>query len=94
MLLTGASRFNIKPKTGLAYLEENGLLYRPDDQNIPRARSLAKFLKSTPRLNKKVLGDWISAPDQIEVLQEFIGLFDFTGVGRSVPLRLVSSKLD
>ncbi|KAG8863760.1 GDP/GTP exchange factor for ARF [Tulasnella sp. 330] len=89
LLLTGATRFNIKPKTGLAYLEENGLLYRPEDKDVPRARSLAKFLKSTPRLNKKVLGDWISAPDQIDVLTEFIGLFDFTGKSVADGLRLL-----
>lgn len=80
LLLAGAAKFNTKPKVGLAYLEEHGLIYKPEDKDIPRARALAKFLKSTPRLDKKVLGDWISAPDQIDVLKEFIGLFDFTGV--------------
>ncbi|KAG9016191.1 GDP/GTP exchange factor for ARF [Tulasnella sp. JGI-2019a] len=89
ILLTGATRFNTKPKTGLAYLEENGLLYRPEDKDIPRTRSLAKFLKNTPRLNKRVLGDWISSPDNIEILKEFIDLFDFTGKSVADGLRLL-----
>ncbi|KAI0282184.1 Sec7-like domain protein [Russula aff. rugulosa BPL654] len=37
LILTGAARFNSKPKTGLTFLEENG----------HSAQSLAKFLKST-----------------------------------------------
>ncbi|KAG8901826.1 GDP/GTP exchange factor for ARF [Tulasnella sp. 403] len=91
ILLTGASRFNIKPKTGLAYLEENGLIYKPNqtDEDEPRARTLAKFLKNTPRLDKKVLGEWISSPDNIEVLKEFIGLFDFTGKSVADAMRLL-----
>lgn len=85
LLITGATRFKAKPKTGLAFLEENGLIYKPADQDAPRAQTLARFLKSTPRLDKKVLGEWISSPDQIEVLREFIGLFDFSGVRRWTP---------
>ncbi|KAG8947301.1 GDP/GTP exchange factor for ARF [Tulasnella sp. 424] len=89
LLLAGAAKFNTKPKVGLAYLEEHGLIYKPDDKDVPRARALAKFLKSTPRLDKKVLGDWISAPDQIDVLKEFIGLFDFTGKSVADAMRLL-----
>ncbi|KAG9049245.1 GDP/GTP exchange factor for ARF [Tulasnella sp. UAMH 9824] len=89
LLLAGAAKFNTKPKVGLAYLEEHGLIYKPEDKDVPRARALAKFLKSTPRLDKKVLGDWISAPDQIDVLKEFIGLFDFTGKSVADAMRLL-----
>ncbi|KIO27117.1 hypothetical protein M407DRAFT_73603 [Tulasnella calospora MUT 4182] len=89
LLLEGAAKFNTKPKVGLAYLEEHGLIYKPDEKDLPRARALAKFLKSTPRLDKKVLGDWISAPDQIDVLKEFIGLFDFSGKSVADAMRLL-----
>lgn len=80
LLIAGASKFNTKPKTGLAFLEENGLIYKTEDKDVPRAKTLAIFLKNTPRLDKKVLGEWISAPDNVEVLKEFIRLFDFKGV--------------
>ncbi|KAG8986904.1 GDP/GTP exchange factor for ARF, partial [Tulasnella sp. 427] len=89
ILLAGAAKFNTKPKVGLAYLEEHGLIYNSNNKDVPRARALAQFLKNTPRLDKKVLGDWISAPDQIEVLKEFIGLFDFTGKSVADGMRLL-----
>ncbi|THH01721.1 hypothetical protein EW026_g1024 [Hermanssonia centrifuga] len=75
LVLTGAARFNAKPKAGILFLEENKLIYT--DPNEPRARSLAMFLKSSTRLDKRLLGDFISKPDNIEILKAFIGLFDF-----------------
>lgn len=87
-ILTGAARFNSKPKTGLAFLEENGLIYHDLSDEVTRPLSLAKFLKSSTRIDKKLLGDFISKPENIEVLKAFIGLFDFHEV-RSL-LRLMS----
>ncbi|KAI0064698.1 Sec7-domain-containing protein [Artomyces pyxidatus] len=77
LILTGATRFNTKPKTGLAFLEENGLIYHDLSPEVSRPQSLARFLKSSTRLDKKLLGDFISKPDNIELLKAFIGLFDF-----------------
>ncbi|KAL4065359.1 hypothetical protein V8B97DRAFT_2022848 [Scleroderma yunnanense] len=75
LVLTGAAKFNSKPKLGVAFLEENGLIYANNSE--PRPRSLAKFLKSCTRLDKRLLGDYISKPDNVDLLKEFIGLFDF-----------------
>ncbi|EPQ28209.1 uncharacterized protein PFL1_04037 [Pseudozyma flocculosa PF-1] len=75
-ILAGAARFNAKPKDGLAYLEKEGLI-DTSDASVPRATHIAKFLKECPRLDKKLLGDYISRPDNVEVLRAFIGLFDF-----------------
>ncbi|KAG6833469.1 hypothetical protein H0H87_006041 [Tephrocybe sp. NHM501043] len=77
LILTGASRFNAKPKSGIAFLEENQLIYRDLSEEMTRARSLASFLKGCTRLDKRLLGDYISKPDNIELLEAFIGLFDF-----------------
>ncbi|KAI0831147.1 Sec7-domain-containing protein [Trametes gibbosa] len=85
LVLTGASRFNTKPKTGLAFLEENKLIYT--DPNEPRAVSLAKFLKNSARIDKRLLGDFISRPDNIDVLKAFMELFDFKGKPVSEALR-------
>jgi brefeldin A-resistance guanine nucleotide exchange factor 1 len=79
--LTGAARFNTKPKTGLAFLEENGLIYADLSDTVDKPLSLARFLKSCSRLDKRLLGDFISKPDNIDVLKAFIGLFDFQNVG-------------
>ena len=80
LILTGAARFNSKPKTGLAFLEENGLIYHDLSDEITHPQSLAKFLKSSTRLDKKLLGDFISKPENIDVLKAFVGLFDFREV--------------
>ena len=80
IILTGAARFNSKPKTGLVFLEENGLIYHDLSDEIARPKSLAKFLKSSTRIDKKLLGDFISKPENTEVLKAFVGLFDFREV--------------
>lgn len=85
MLLDGAAAFNVKPKVGLKFLEEHGVIY--NDDSISREESLARFLKTTPRLDKRLLGDFISRPDQIELLRAFMQLMDFDGVSLSLCVR-------
>ncbi len=65
---------------GLAFLEENGLIYSETSDNVSRPKSVAKFLKSCAWLDKRLLGDFVSHPENTEVLREFIGLFDFRDV--------------
>lgn len=77
LILTGAARFNTKPKLGVTFLEENKLIYSNMPPETSRPQSLASFLKGCTRLDKRLLGDYISKPDNIEVLTAFIGLFDF-----------------
>jgi brefeldin A-resistance guanine nucleotide exchange factor 1 len=76
----GANLFNTKPKSGIAFLEENGLIYADLSDNITRPQSLARFLKSSTRLDKKVLGEFLGKPENLDVLKAFIGLFDFKDV--------------
>ncbi|KAH9817046.1 hypothetical protein DFH28DRAFT_167972 [Melampsora americana] len=76
-MLEGAAKFNEKPKEGLKFLEANGIIY--DDPSVPRPQSLALFFKTCPKLDKKLLGDFISRPENLEVLQAFMTLFDFRG---------------
>lgn len=82
VLIAGIEQFNVKPKVGLEYLRKNGVIVPDDgpgtDEDRMR-RATARFLKSSSRLDKRELGDYISRPDQIELLKEFIGLFDFKG---------------
>lgn len=56
------------------------MIYKDLAPGETRELSLAKFLKSCTRLDKRLLGDFISKPDNIELLKAFIGLFDFKGV--------------
>ncbi|KAG8732421.1 GDP/GTP exchange factor for ARF [Ceratobasidium sp. 423] len=97
LVLTAAQKFNEKPKKGVAFMLENGLVdpkveeapnmsteksdepTQTEKEQPKRAdpKSLARFLKSCPRLDKKVLGEYISHLENPELLKEFIGLFDF-----------------
>ncbi|KNF04843.1 hypothetical protein PSTG_01897 [Puccinia striiformis f. sp. tritici PST-78] len=76
-LLEGAAKFNLKPKEGLKFLEAKGVIY--DDPTLPRPQSLAFFFKTCPRLDKKLLGEYISRPENLEILKAFMTLFDFRG---------------
>ncbi|SPO21706.1 related to golgi-specific brefeldin a-resistance guanine nucleotide exchange factor 1 [Ustilago trichophora] len=75
-ILDGASRFNAKPKDGLAFLEKEGLLDY-GDATLSREERIARFLKECPRLDKKLVGDYIGRPDNVKVLEAFVRLFDF-----------------
>jgi brefeldin A-resistance guanine nucleotide exchange factor 1 len=86
LVLTGAARFNTKPKAGIAFLEENKLIYA--DQ-LSQDQSLATFLKGCTRLDKRLLGDFISKPDNIKVLKAFIELFDFKDVSSNFVRRRI-----
>ncbi|CAK5279479.1 unnamed protein product [Mycena citricolor] len=82
LVITAASRFNTKPKTGVAFLEENHLIYSDLPADAPasaKTHNLAVFLKSCQRLDKKLLGDYISREETLPLLKAFMGLFDFRG---------------
>jgi brefeldin A-resistance guanine nucleotide exchange factor 1 len=68
----------------MAMLEKEGLI-RPspgeeggDDEKMDKAR--ARFLRGSSRLDKRLVGEWISRLDGGGLLKAFIGLFDFSGV--------------
>ncbi|RUS18465.1 hypothetical protein BC937DRAFT_88745 [Endogone sp. FLAS-F59071] len=77
ILLEGAARFNENPKDGIKFLKEHGIIYNNPEED-PNT-SLARFLMLTPRLNKKLMGDYLSKPQNIDILKAFIQLFDFSG---------------
>jgi brefeldin A-resistance guanine nucleotide exchange factor 1 len=80
LILAGAAHFNKNPKASLAFLEENGLIYHDPYERVTRPQSLARFLKCSTRVDNKLLGDFISRPENTEVLKAFVSLFDFRGV--------------
>ena len=92
LVLAGAARFNAKPKTGVLFLEENKLIYADPDE--PRPLSLAMFLKSSTRLDKRLLGDFISKPENLDVLKAFLRLFDFKDVRIPADIRSPSLSTD
>ena len=73
IIIRAANVFNEDPKGGISYLASQGII---DDPNNPI--SVAKFIKNTSRLDKKVVGDFISKRNNIEILNAYLDLFDFT----------------
>ncbi|KAL9088934.1 MAG: hypothetical protein Q9165_005991 [Trypethelium subeluteriae] len=80
--IRGATKFNENPKGGIAFLASQGII---DDPNNPH--SVVKFLKGTARIDKKVLGDYLSKKSNDELLNAFLDLFDFTGLRVDEALR-------
>ncbi|KAI1425367.1 Sec7-domain-containing protein [Xylaria sp. FL1777] len=72
IIVKGATKFNEKPKEGLGYLKESGII-----DNDPA--SAAKFLRQTSRVSKAILGDFLSKKGNDEYLEAFLDLFDFSG---------------
>ncbi|KAF2968219.1 hypothetical protein GQX73_g5341 [Xylaria multiplex] len=72
IIVKGATKFNEKPKEGLGYLRESGII-----DNNPA--SVARFLRQTSRVSKAVLGDFLSKKGNDEYLESFLDLFDFSG---------------
>lgn len=75
VLAAGAAAFNEKPKHGIAFLEQAGLLTAGPP--AARAASLARFLKDSALVDKRLLGDYISRAENLDVLSAFLDLFDF-----------------
>jgi brefeldin A-resistance guanine nucleotide exchange factor 1 len=82
IIIRGATKFNEKPKAGIAYLASQGIIANPDDP-----KSIAEFVKGTTRVDKKVLGEFISKREHEPILKEFMKLFDFSGLRLDEALR-------
>lgn len=84
IIIRGMNKFNESPKGGLALLQDKGII---DDAYNPL--SVARFLKGTSRVSKKVLGEFISKKGSEEILTAFMDLFDFEGKRVDEALRTV-----
>ena len=68
-------------------MEENGIIYTDLGPEMSKPRSLAVFLKTCTRIDKRLLGDFISKPENLDVLKEFMALFDFKDVSSFIMSR-------
>ncbi|XP_023286325.1 Golgi-specific brefeldin A-resistance guanine nucleotide exchange factor 1 [Seriola lalandi dorsalis] len=83
LLITGTEQFNQKPKKGIQFLQEKGLLSNPMDNN-----QVAQWLRENPRLDKKMIGEYISDRKNMELLDSFVNTFTFQGLRIDEALRL------
>lgn len=72
LLATGTEHFNSKAKKGIQYLQEHHLLATPLDTS-----EVVHFLRENPRLDKKMIGEYISNRENLAVLDSFVNSFDF-----------------
>ncbi|CAN9500116.1 unnamed protein product [Ophioblennius macclurei] len=83
LLITGTEQFNQKPKKGIQFLQEKGLLTSPIDNN-----QVAQWLRENPRLDKKMIGEYVSDRKHVELLDCFVNTFAFQGLRIDEALRL------
>ncbi|KAH0624366.1 hypothetical protein JD844_031764 [Phrynosoma platyrhinos] len=83
LLINGSEQFNQKPKKGIQFLQEKNLLTTPMDNN-----EVAKWLRENPRLDKKMIGEFISDRKNVDLLDSFVKTFSFQGLRLDEALRL------
>lgn len=72
-LPTGTEYFNQKSKKGIQFLQEHGVLkHELDPQEV------VLFLRENPGLDKKMIGEYISNRNNLQILEAFVKMFDFT----------------
>ncbi|KAK8163430.1 hypothetical protein BC567DRAFT_265954 [Phyllosticta citribraziliensis] len=74
VIIRGAKKFNENPKAGIAFLASQGIIKNPSD---PLA--VASFIRGTSRLDKKIVGEFISKKSNEGILAAFMESFDFAG---------------
>lgn len=67
LLITGTEQFNQKPKKGIQFLQEKGLLTIPMDNT-----EVAQWLRENPRLDKKMIGEFVSDRKNMDLLESFV----------------------
>lgn len=73
-----ASKFNLKPKNGLKYLTDKGLLAKEPREDM--LKGICKFLKETPSLSPTAIGQFLGEDKELnrDVLSNYIDELDFT----------------
>ncbi|XP_056290825.1 Golgi-specific brefeldin A-resistance guanine nucleotide exchange factor 1 isoform X1 [Pseudoliparis swirei] len=83
LLITGTEQFNQKSKKGIQFLQEKGLLSSPLDND-----QVAQWLRENPRLDKKMIGEFVSDRKNMALLDSFVNTFTFQGLRIDEALRL------
>nr|CDS20716.1 golgi specific brefeldin a resistance guanine [Echinococcus granulosus] len=82
LLMSGSDRFNLKQKDGIVFLQKNGLLSDPLDPV-----QIAAFLAENPRLDKKMIGEYLANRKNTDILVAFVRHFNFRGTQIDEALR-------
>lgn len=77
--------FNSSPTKSIQFLKDNNIF--PQDGEL-FIKELINYLKETPSLDKKVIGDFLSNRKNIAILEKFIESFNFSNLRIDEALRL------
>ncbi|ERL94183.1 hypothetical protein D910_11465 [Dendroctonus ponderosae] len=78
----GTEHFNAKPKKGIQFFHEHGVLKSDSDP-----QEIALFLRENPALDKKMIGEYVSNRNNLIILEAFVKTFNFSGVRIDEALR-------
>nr|KAG5707576.1 hypothetical protein BaRGS_001124 [Batillaria attramentaria] len=81
--IQGTELFNQKPAKGISFLQEQGLLSTPLDPG-----EVITFLRENPKLDKKMIGEYIGSKKNKVVLEAFVKSFNFEDMRIDEALRL------
>lgn len=70
MILVATEQFNNKPKQGVTFLQERGII--SDSSSPSFAEEIASFLVDNPRLNKAMIGEYVGDRKYPAVLDAFV----------------------
>lgn len=84
LLWLALDKFNSRPKDGIQFIRDNGLI----DNN----KDLVQFLKDNLRVDKKVLGEYLSKEENRVLRESFIKSLDFTNLRIDEALRAMLEK--
>ncbi|XP_071108376.1 Golgi-specific brefeldin A-resistance guanine nucleotide exchange factor 1-like isoform X1 [Haliotis cracherodii] len=80
---TGTELFNMKPSKGITFLQEQGLLDSPLDTG-----QVVMLLKENPKMDKKMIGEYVSNKKNNKVLEAFVKSFNFEDIRIDEALRM------
>lgn len=83
LLTLGTEKFNTKPKKGIEFLQEHGILSTPLN-----SIEIAMFLKENPLLDKKMIGEYISK-NNVDVLNSFIKYLLITKIKINIKINVI-----
>ncbi|KAJ8611703.1 hypothetical protein MRB53_037814 [Persea americana] len=73
VIIQGVTKFNENQKAGLAFLASEGVI-----ENLDDPAHIVRFLRATTRVDKRVLGEFISKKSNEHLLNAYMETFDFS----------------